>query len=48
MSKKIIHLIAAARSDLLKRLRASLKYEGYKQVPQLECPSAERKKRILE
>jgi len=37
-----------SRSDLLKRLRASLEYEGYDQVPQLECASARRKKRILE
>ena len=37
-----------SRSDLLKRLRASLKYEGYDQVPQLECPTARRKKRVLE
>jgi hypothetical protein len=26
------------RSDLLKRIRASLKHEGFSQVPQLECP----------
>ncbi len=26
------------RSDLLKRVRASLKHEGFSQVPQLECP----------
>jgi len=37
-----------SRSNLLKRLRASLKYEGYEQVPQLECPAAERKKRVME
>jgi hypothetical protein len=37
-----------SRSDILKRLRASLKHEGYEQVPQLECTSAERKKRLLE
>jgi hypothetical protein len=37
-----------SRSDLLKRLRASLKYEGYDQVPQLECASGEKKKRLLE
>jgi len=36
------------RSDLLKRLRASLKYEGYSQVPQLECTKVEEKKRILD
>jgi hypothetical protein len=37
-----------SRSELLKRLRASLKYEGYDQVPQLECPGAAKKKRFLE
>ena len=37
-----------SRSALLKRLRASLKYEGYAQVPQLECATARRKKRVLE
>ncbi len=37
-----------SRSDLLKRLRASLKYEGYEQIPQLECASGEKKKGILE
>ncbi len=26
------------RTDLLKRVRASLKHEGFSQVPQLECP----------
>jgi len=37
-----------SRTELLKRLRASLKYEGYDQVPQLECPSAVKKKKVLE
>jgi len=37
-----------ARADLLTRLRASLKHEGYDQVPQLECPSGARKKKVLE
>jgi hypothetical protein len=37
-----------SRSELMKRLRASLKYEGYDQVPQLECVTAEKKKRVLE
>jgi metacaspase-1 len=36
------------RADLLKRLRASLRYEGYDQVPQLECPAAWKKKNVLE
>ncbi len=37
-----------SRSELLKRLRASLKYEGYDQMPQLECTKTEKKKRVLE
>jgi hypothetical protein len=37
-----------SRSELLKRLRASLKHEGYSQVPQLECQSAAKKKKVLE
>jgi len=32
---------------LLKNLRASLNYEGYDQVPQLECPATARKKTVL-
>jgi hypothetical protein len=36
------------RAELLKRLRASLKHENYDQVPQLECPSAWKKKKLLE
>jgi len=39
---------ALIRSDLLKRVRASLKFNDYDQVPQLECTNAEKKKRILE
>ena len=39
---------AISRTELLKRLRASLKHEGYDQVPQLECPSAWKKKKLLE
>jgi hypothetical protein len=35
-----------SRSELLKRLRASLKFEGYDQVPQLEGPTAAKKKRF--
>ncbi|RJR26017.1 MAG: caspase family protein [Desulfobacteraceae bacterium] len=34
------------RAELLKRLRASLKHEGYSQVPQLECPAAARKRKF--
>jgi len=37
-----------SRGELLKRVRASLKFNGFSQVPQLECPSGERGKRILE
>jgi metacaspase-1 len=36
------------RAELLKRLRASLKHENYDQVPQLECPAAWKKKKMLE
>ena len=36
------------RTELLKRLRASLKHEGYDQVPQLESPAAAKKKKVLE
>jgi hypothetical protein len=37
-----------ARGDLIRRVRASLKYYGYSQVPQLECAASARKKRFLE
>lgn len=37
-----------ARSELLKRIRASLKFDGFGQVPQLESPNEEKGKRILE
>jgi metacaspase-1 len=37
-----------SRADLLKNLRASLKHEKYDQVPQLECPTTSRKKKLLE
>ncbi|PIQ94177.1 MAG: Caspase-1, p20 [Nitrospirae bacterium CG_4_10_14_0_8_um_filter_41_23] len=36
------------RAELLKRLRASLKFNGFNQTPQLEAPVAERKKKVLE
>ena len=36
------------RAELLKRLRASLKHENFDQVPQLECPAAWKKKKMLE
>lgn len=35
-----------SRSELLKRLRASLLFEGYNQVPQLEGPTAAKKRRF--
>jgi metacaspase-1 len=31
-----------SRAELLKRVRASLKFEGFSQVPQLECPTKDR------
>jgi len=37
-----------SRGDLLKRVRASLRYNGFSQVPQLECPRSERKKLLLQ
>jgi hypothetical protein len=39
---------AITRAKLLKCLRASLKHEGYDQIPQLECPAAAKKKKLLE
>jgi len=39
---------SVARSELLRRVRASLKYYGYSQVPQLECAAPARKKRLME
>ncbi len=39
---------AIARSELLKRVRASVKFNGFSQIPQLEAPSAEKKKKMLE
>jgi metacaspase-1 len=37
----------AVRSDLLKRVRASLKFNGFDQVPQLECVKPEQKNILL-
>ena len=37
-----------SRGDLLKQVRASLRHEGFSQVPQLECPRGERKKMLLQ
>ncbi len=36
------------RGDLIKTVRASLRFRGFSQVPQIECAKAERKKRVLE
>lgn len=38
---------SVARGELLKRVRASLKFNGFDQVPQLECRKAETKKNVL-
>ncbi|OQX19019.1 MAG: hypothetical protein BWK76_05885 [Desulfobulbaceae bacterium A2] len=37
-----------SRGELIKRVRASLKFNGYSQVPQLECATGERGKKVLE
>lgn len=36
------------RYELLKRVRSSLKFHGFSQIPQLECAKAERNKKLLE
>jgi hypothetical protein len=36
------------RSEALKRLRASLRFNKFDQVPQLECPAPKLKKKVLE
>ncbi|MFH1627110.1 MAG: caspase family protein [Pseudomonadota bacterium] len=36
------------RGELVKTVRASLRFRGFSQVPQLECPKTERKKKILD
>lgn len=36
------------REELIKKLRASLEFHGFGQVPQLECEKAERKKKVME
>lgn len=36
------------RAELIRRVRASLKFNGFSQVPQLEASATERKKNILE
>jgi metacaspase-1 len=35
------------RAELLKRVRASLKHEGFSQVPQLECPEDEKARPVF-
>lgn len=37
-----------SRSDLIKLVRASLKHEGFSQVPQLECPETLRKTEVFD
>lgn len=37
-----------SRAELLKRTRASLRFNGFDQVPQLECAAGEKKKKVLE
>ncbi len=39
---------ALTRSEVLKRVRASLRFNKYDQVPQLECSAEKMKKRVLE
>lgn len=36
------------RTELIKRVRVSLKFNGFSQIPQLEAQSAEKKKKMLE
>jgi len=36
------------RAELIKRVRASLKFNGFSQVPQLECDKVKKKKKLLE
>lgn len=37
-----------SREELIKRLRSSLKFNGFSQVPQLECEKANKKKKMFE
>jgi hypothetical protein len=39
---------ALTRSEVLKRLRASLRFNKFDQVPQLECPTEKLKKKVME
>jgi hypothetical protein len=39
---------ALTRSEVLKRLRASLRFNKFDQVPQLECLTEKLKKKVLE
>jgi Caspase domain. len=36
------------RAELIRRVKASLKFNGFSQIPQLEAPTAEKKKKMLE
>ncbi len=36
------------RKELIKRVRASLKFNGFSQIPQLECPTEKKDKKFLE
>jgi hypothetical protein len=36
------------RGELIKKLRSFLKFNGFSQVPQLECAITERKKKVME
>lgn len=36
------------RAELIKRVRASLKFNGFSQIPQLEAPASEKKRKLLE
>lgn len=36
------------RAELIKRVRASLRFNGFSQVPQLEAPAGEKRKKVLE
>ena len=38
---------ALSRGELIKRVRASLRFNGFRQVPQLECTRTDRKKKVL-
>ncbi|MBL7178219.1 MAG: caspase family protein [Desulfobacteraceae bacterium] len=37
-----------SRGELIKRVRASVRFNGFSQIPQLDCTRTERKKKVLE